>query len=347
MVRLTAKTLGALADQPAPEDHASLVEAREVKKYFPIRAGVLQRPVAWVRAVDRADLTVRKGVSVGLVGESGCGKSTLVRVLLRVYPGTAGSVRFLGRDVLGLPESKLGFLRRNAQMVFQDPYWSLNPRMSVADIVAEPLTVHAGLGRKATMARVTEALEMMRLSARDARRFPHEFSGGQRQRIAIARALVLNPMLLVLDEPTSAIDVLSQAQILNLLRALQEEIDLTYLTVSHDLAVVSHLCEEVAVMYLGKMVEMGPTEEVFRRPLHPYTKALMSAIPDFRSRRERVILRGAVASAINPPSGCRFHTRCPEAEPRCAEVEPETVEVGPGHTAACLKVGKAGAGRAG
>jgi len=317
-----------------------LVETEALKKYFPIKGGLLQRPVAWVRAVDGVDLVVRQGVSTGLVGESGCGKSTLVRVILRVYPATAGSVRFLGRDIVGLPERKLSFVRRNAQMVFQDPYWSLNPRMTVGDVVAEPLTVHTRLSRAEIARRVGAALEMMRLAASDAQRYPHEFSGGQRQRIAIARALVLRPRLLVLDEPTSAIDVLAQAQILNLLRSLQEEINLTYLTVSHDLAVVSHLCKAVAVMYLGKIVEYGLTEEVFRDPLHPYTRALISAIPEFDSveKRQRVILTGSVPSAIRPPSGCRFHTRCPEAETSCAEREPEIIEAAPGHTVACLKV---------
>jgi oligopeptide/dipeptide ABC transporter ATP-binding protein len=227
-------------------------------------------------------------------------------------------------------------------MVFQDPYWSLNPRLSVGDIVAEPLTVHTRLGRREILAQVQRALEMMRLAATHAHRFPHEFSGGQRQRIAIARALVLSPRLLILDEPTSAIDVLAQAQILNLLRSLQAEANLTYLTVSHDLAVVSHLCEDVAVMYLGQVVERGPTREIFRRPLHPYTRALISAIPEFDSttRRERIVLSGAVPSAIRPPSGCRFHTRCPEAEERCSAETPTTLEVGPGHSVACLKIGR-------
>lgn len=321
-----------------------LIEATRVKKYFPIKGGLLQRPVAWVRAVDGVDLIVRQGVSTGLVGESGCGKSTLVRVVLRVYPATEGSIRFLGQDVVGCPEGKLSFVRRNAQMVFQDPYWSLNPRMTIGDVVAEPLTVHTRLSRVEIGEQVKEALEMMRLSSADAQRYPHEFSGGQRQRIAIARALVLRPALIILDEPTSAIDVLAQAQILNLLRSLQKEINLTYLTVSHDLAVVSHLCKAVAVMYLGKVVEYGPTKEVFETPLHPYTRALISAIPEFDSvnKRQRVVLTGSVPSAIKPPSGCRFHTRCPEAEEGCAEREPQTVEAAPGHTVACFKVATPG-----
>ncbi len=326
----------------------ALVEVKEVKKYFPIKGGLLQRPVAWVRAVDGVDLTVRQGVSTGLVGESGCGKSTLVRVILRVYPATEGRIRFLGQDIAGCPEAKLSFVRRNAQMVFQDPYWSLNPRMTVGDVVAEPLTVHTRLSRAEIGERVKGTLKMMRLSPADTQRYPHEFSGGQRQRIAIARALVLRPALLILDEPTSAIDVLAQAQILNLLRSLQAEINLTYLTVSHDLAVVSHLCKAVAVMYLGKVVEYGPTEDVFKTPLHPYTRALISAIPEFDSldKRERVVLTGSVPSAIKPPSGCRFHTRCPEADKACAGREPETIEAAPGHTVACIKVAKPPAGRA-
>ncbi|MDQ7794956.1 MAG: ATP-binding cassette domain-containing protein [bacterium] len=315
-----------------------MVEAQAVKMYFPIRAGVLQRPVAWVRAVDGVDLAVRKGQSMGLVGESGCGKSTLVRVLLRLYRPTAGRVRFMGQEIGHCPDGKLGVLRKEAQMVFQDPYWSLNPRMNVGEIIGEPLAVHTRLSRRELASRVEGVLTMMGLASGDGRRFPHEFSGGQRQRIAIARALVLRPRLLVLDEPTSAIDALSQAQILNLLNSLRQELDVTYLTVSHDLAVVSYLCEAITVMYLGKVVEHGLTRDVFRNPLHPYTRALMSAIPQFTSavKRERIVLSGAVPSAVTPPPGCRFHPRCPERTDRCAQEEPGLLEAAGGHHVACL-----------
>jgi len=317
-----------------------LVEVRGLKMYFPIRAGVLQRPVAWVRAVDDVSLRVHSGEALGLVGESGCGKSTLVRVIVRLYRPTAGQVLFDGQDVTTLRRSQLRFLRRSAQMVFQDPFWSLNPRMRVLGLIAEPLIVHERLTRAELTKRVASLLELVGLSPGDMNRYPHEFSGGQQQRIAIARALATRPRLLLLDEPTSAIDTLSQAQILNLLRQLQDQMNLTYVMVSHDLAVVSYVCHRVAVMYLGQIVEMGQCQEVFARPLHPYSLALTSAVPELDSSgRRRIILPGTVGSPVNPPSGCRFHPRCHAARDVCSQYQPELRQVEEHRWVACHGVG--------
>ncbi|HEX6548118.1 MAG TPA: oligopeptide/dipeptide ABC transporter ATP-binding protein [Candidatus Dormibacteraeota bacterium] len=321
----------------APEP---LLEARGVVKHFPIRRGVLQRTVATVRAVDGVDLDVLPGETVGLVGESGCGKSTLGRTLLRLVEPTAGEIHFEGRDLARLRGGALKAMRRDMQIIFQDPVGSLDPRMTVRDIVGEGLATH-GVGRGRDRERqVRDILERVGLRPEVAARFPHEFSGGQRQRIGIARALVLRPKLVVADEPVSALDVSIQSQVLNLLVELKRELGLTYVFVAHNLAVVGYISDRIAVMYLGKIVELGTTQEIYRKTLHPYTQALLSAIPAPMpgARRRRIVLRGDVPSPINPPSGCRFRTRCPLAQDICAEVEPplEPLAGGPaGHVAAC------------
>jgi oligopeptide/dipeptide ABC transporter ATP-binding protein len=314
-----------------------LLEVNDLTKHFPVLGGVLQRPLAWVRAVDGVSLRLSHGEVLGVVGESGCGKSTLVRVILRLMPPTAGEVRFEGQDVFRLGRADLRRLRQNMQIVFQDPYWSLDPRWTVRDIVAEPLRAHLRLGRSELTRRVGELLEVVGLPAAHAERYPHEFSGGQRQRIAVARALALRPRLVVLDEPTSSIDTLSQAQILNLVRELRRQFNLSYILVSHDLAVVNYLADRVMVMYLGEVVETAPRRLIFDRPAHPYTQILLEAIPraDPGAPPPRVTLKGSVPSAINPPPGCRFHTRCPAAQDRCRAERPDLVEVSPGHLAAC------------
>jgi oligopeptide transport system ATP-binding protein len=318
---------------------APLIEITHVKKYCPIRKGLLQREVARVHAVDDVSFAVREGETLGLVGESGCGKSTLGRTIVRLLEPTEGQIIFRGTAIESLGARRLRPLRREMQMVFQDPYASLNPRKRVGSIIGDPLKIH-GLGdKRERKAQVEQLLETVGLSPEHYNRFPHEFSGGQRQRIGIARALALRPKLVVADEPVSALDVSIQSQMLNLLEDLQNEFRLTYIFIAHDLGVVRHVSDRIAVMYLGKLVEVSPAEELYQRPIMPYTEALLSAVPipdpDLAARRERIVLVGDVPSPINPPSGCRFHPRCRYASQVCREVEPPLVDYGGGHLAAC------------
>lgn len=315
----------------------ALIEVQNLKKYFPITGGVFQRRVGDIKAVDDVSFSIYKGESFGLVGESGCGKSTIGRTILRLNDKTSGKVIFKGQDIHKLSKEKMRSIRPEMQIVFQDPFSSLNPRIKVGDAIGEALLDHKLIPRRELRAKVEETLRICGLSAYHYDRFPHEFSGGQRQRIGIARALILNPDFIVADEPVSALDVSIQAQIINLLSDLQAEKQLTYLFISHDLSVVEHLCNRIGVMYLGSMVEMASKEELFRNPLHPYTKALLSAvpIPDPTLKRERIVLRGDIPSPANPPSGCKFHTRCPLASDLCKQEIPEYRNVGEDHYVAC------------
>ena len=320
--------------------NGSLVEVRGLKKYFPITQGIiLQRKVADVQAVDGLDFTIQRGETLGLVGESGCGKSTTGRAILQLYRPTAGAVLFEGKDLVKMKGEELRKMRRHMQMIFQDPYASLNPRMTVGDIIGEPLEVHNIAKGKDKKERVQELLQIVGLNPYFINRYPHEFSGGQRQRIGVARALAVNPHFIVCDEPISALDVSIQAQIINLLEELQEKFNLTYLFIAHDLSVVRHISDRIAVMYLGRIVELTDRRSLYNNPLHPYTKALLSAVPipdpSIELKRERIILVGDVPSPINPPSGCRFHTRCPLAIDICKRVDPEFRDVGHNHRVAC------------
>lgn len=321
----------------------ALVVVRDLKKYFPVRRSLWERlrgGSAWVRAVDGVSFAIRAGETLSLVGESGCGKTTTGRCLLRLIEPTSGEIFFEGVDLRRLSGKQLRAQRRQMQIIFQDPYASLNPRMTVGEILEEPLRIHRVGTPRERRARVREVLQEVGLSADALDRYPHEFSGGQRQRIGIARALALRPKFIVADEPVSALDVSIQAQIVNLLENLQQKYGLTYLFISHGLALVRYISERVGVMYLGKLVEIAPTEALYRHPLHPYTQALLRAVPepDPDARRERVPLRGELPSPAHPPSGCRFHTRCPLAQAECREAEPELREVEPGHFVACFLV---------
>jgi oligopeptide transport system ATP-binding protein len=326
-------------DQAHESGETPLLEARHVKKYFPIRKGVLQREVGRVHAVDDVSFAVCEGETLGLVGESGCGKSTLGRTLVRLLEPTDGEIIFQGKPIERLGTRSLRPLRREMQMVFQDPYASLNPRKRVGTIVSDPMRIHNLGSRDDQKRRVGEILETVGLSPEHYNRFPHEFSGGQRQRIGIARALALRPKLIIADEPVSALDVSIQSQMLNLLEDLQNEFQLTYIFIAHDLGVVRHVSDRIAVMYLGKIVELSPAQELYTRPIMPYTEALLSAVPipdpDLAEKRERIVLEGDVPSPINPPSGCRFHPRCRYATDVCKQIEPPLVDYGNGHLAAC------------
>lgn len=317
-----------------------LIQVKNLIKYFPVRGGVLQRVMAWVQAVDDVSFTIRQGETVGLVGESGCGKTTVGRTMLRLTPPTSGQALFDGVDVFSLKGAALKEMRRNMQIIFQDPYASLDPRMPIGESVMEGLRIHnIGVPRE-RYATVVEMLRKVGLEEYHARRYPHEFSGGQRQRIGIARALALRPKFIVADEPVSALDVSIQSQVLNILKELQGEFGLTYLFIAHNLSVVEHISNRVAVMYLGKMVEFADRLELFRNPLHPYTQALMSAIPipDPGIKRKRIILQGDVPSPLNPPKGCRFHPRCPLATEHCSQEEPPFRQASPDHWVACWLV---------
>jgi oligopeptide transport system ATP-binding protein len=315
-----------------------LLEARGLKKYFGLKQGLfLNRKPAWVKAVDGVDFTVHQGETLGIIGESGCGKTTTAKIILLQEAPTAGTVVFDGQDIFGLESRALMNYRRSVQVVFQDPYSSLSPRMRVGDIIGEPLEIHTDLSRQAIRERAGEVLELVGLNPDMAVLFPHEFSGGQRQRVAIARALATDSRLIVLDEPVSALDVSIRAQIISLLEHLQQDLGVSYLFIGHDLATVAHISHRIAVMYLGKIVEVADSQEICANPLHPYTKALFAAAlpthPD--EARADAVITGEVPSALNPPSGCHFHPRCPYAMPHCAQEEPVLKEVAPGHTVAC------------
>jgi oligopeptide transport system ATP-binding protein len=321
-----------------------LVNVQNLKMYFPVTAGLIfQRKIADVKAVDGVTFAVKKGETLGLVGESGCGKSTTGRAMLQLYKPTAGSVNFEGTELTQLGGSSLRHMRRKMQMIFQDPYASLNPRMSVGSIIGEPLAIHGlAKGSRARKERIQDLMRVVGLNPYYANRYPHEFSGGQRQRIGIARALAVEPDFIVADEPVSALDVSIQAQIINLLEDLQQQFGLTYLFIAHDLSVVRHISDRVGVMYLGKLMELADRNELYENPLHPYTKALLSAVPvpdpSVEKQRERIILTGDVPSPLRPPSGCVFHTRCPIAIEECRQVIPEWRDVGGGHMVACHRV---------
>ncbi len=320
-----------------------IVSVRGLKKHFPIKSGMIfQRETAAVKAVDGLDFDIFRGETLGLVGESGCGKSTTGRTILQLHRATSGTVSFEGMELTTLKGNDLREMRRKMQIIFQDPYASLNPRMSISRIISEPLVVHGIGSERDRQKRVEELLERVGLNPFFANRYPHEFSGGQRQRIGVARALALEPSFIVCDEPISALDVSIQAQVVNLLQDLQRDMGLTYLFIAHDLSMVRHICDRVAVMYLGKIVEMAESEELYTNPLHPYTQALLSAVPvpdpDVEENRQRIILKGDLPSPANPPVGCNFNTRCPVAIDVCFDWDPELIEVLPGHWVACHRV---------
>ncbi|HYI25887.1 MAG TPA: dipeptide ABC transporter ATP-binding protein [Thermomicrobiales bacterium] len=341
--------MSAAAAQPAqqsspsaaqPGDGQPLLDVRDLKMHFPLTQGIIfQRKVGAVQAVDGVSFSVKRGETLGLVGESGCGKSTTGRAILQLYKPTAGNVVFDGKDLTTLDGTQMRRMRRHLQMIFQDPYASLNPRMTVGNIVSEPMQIHKLVPKNERTQRVQELLQTVGLNPYFANRYPHEFSGGQRQRIGIARALAANPDFIVCDEPVSALDVSIQAQIVNLLEDLQDQFGLTYLFIAHDLSVVRHISDRVAVMYLGKIVEMADRNDLYDNPLHPYTKALLSAVPIpdpvIEKKRERIILTGDVPSPINPPSGCHFHTRCPYVMDVCKQIDPIFADQGAGHFVAC------------
>jgi oligopeptide/dipeptide ABC transporter ATP-binding protein len=333
-----------VTERPQPQPSTSetpLIRIRGLRKWFPITRGILfQKRIGDVHAVDGVDLDIHKGETLGLVGETGCGKSTLARVLMRLYDATEGSIEFEGRDITHVKGGDLRGLRREMQMIFQDPFASLNPRKTVGSIIGAPYRLHKVVPRKQIKSEVQQLMELVGLNPEHYNRYPHEFSGGQRQRIGVARSLALRPKLIVCDEPVSALDVSIQAQVLNLLEDLQEEFNLTYLFIAHDLSVVKHVSDRVAVMYLGKIVEMAVGQTLYRNPKHPYSGALLSAVPipdpDLAAAKRRIILEGDVPSPIDPPSGCRFHPRCPNAQfPKCSEDEPELLPHHPGQVAAC------------
>ncbi|MGE5673835.1 MAG: ABC transporter ATP-binding protein [Mycobacterium leprae] len=317
-----------------------LVEVQDLKMHFPVTAGFpISRTIGHVKAVDGVSFAVAPGETLGLVGESGCGKTTVGRALLRIYEPTAGKIFYDGQDVTRVPEKQFLPFRRKMQMIFQDPYASLDPRMTVGDIVGEALDIHQLASGKARQERIYNLLEMVGLAGEHASRFPHEFSGGQRQRIGIARALAVEPRFIICDEPISALDVSIQAQVVNLLEDLQERLGVAFLFIAHDLSMVKHISHRIAVMYLGKIVELAPAHVLVEKTTHPYTQALLSAVPipepDVESQRHRIILEGDPPSPVNPPSGCRFRNRCAYAQPQCAEVQPELKDLGGGHQVAC------------
>jgi len=321
-----------------------LLEALNLVKYYPIYGGVFLKEIASVKAVDGVNIAIQKGETVGLVGESGCGKTTFGRAILRLEEPTSGEVRFEGENILAYEHQQMRALRKQMQIIFQDPFSSLNPRKTVSHIIGEPLLIHGEKNRRERNERVLELLNVVGLRKEHMHRYPHQFSGGQRQRIGVARALALNPKLIVCDEAVSALDVSIQAQVLNLLKDLQEEFGLTYLFISHDLSVVEHISDRVAVMYLGKIVELANCKELYQKPLHPYTQALLCClpIPDPTLKRDSIILRGDVPSPINPPKGCRFHTRCHYVQEICRQKEPELRAVESDHQAACFFAGNVG-----